>query len=195
MDFTQETDAGLSPEAWMTDDQWVKSTPLFESPEVSMRLFVIPPFQHIFLHDHPQMNVYSRLYRGDLHLFSLSWTDAQGKLLTKSPDAEDVDIYASCDQKCWFSGSQSTFSLSAIRGNLHELHAGEQTCVLLDVFVPPYSTGRVRRFFTPEKLTKLPVTRISSSTPSFGPLSVDPHHLAAVEVGCVVKLKMVSAET
>jgi hypothetical protein len=94
--------------------------------------------------------------------------------------------------KGWQSGSQQTFSLSPVRGNLHELHAGAETCVLLDVFVPPYDgVNRIRQFFTPEKLTRLPHTRMSSAPPSYGLFSVDPHHLSCVDVGCVVKLKTI----
>jgi hypothetical protein len=158
-----------------------------------MRLFVVPPYQLIPLHDHPDMTVYSRLYRGDLHVFSMSWTDESGNLHpTAALTGDDQSFFASCDQKGWLSGSQPTFSLSPVRGNLHELHAGADVCVILDVFVPPYDgKSRVRQFFTPEKLTKLPMTRISSVAPSFGPMSVDPHHLSAVEVGCIVKLKMI----
>jgi len=189
MDLTQETDLGLDASAWETDPNWVKSTPLFESSKVSMRLFVVPPYQLIPLHDHPQMAVYSRLYRGDLHVFSMSWTDEVGK---PGLEAASNRLFASCDLKGWLSGSQTTFSLSPVRGNLHELHAGADTCVILDVFVPPYNgTTRTRQFYSPEKLTKLPCTRVSSSTPSYGPMSVDPHHLSAVEVGCVVKLKII----
>ena len=194
MDLVQEKDlrAGWdSDAAWTTEPDWVRSTPLFESDTVSMRLFVIPPFQLIPLHSHPRMSVYSRLFRGDLHLFSLSLSNERGRLKPSTDLDSAGPIFASCDVKGWQSGSQPTFCLSAVRGNLHELHAGADQCVLLDVFVPPYNLRRRRQFYTPERLTKLPVTRIASQPPSFGALSVDPHHLQAVEVGCVVKLKTI----
>lgn len=58
--------------------QWVKATTVFENEFVSVRLFVVPPYQTIPLHDHPGMIVYSRLYRGDVHAFSMSWCSEDG---------------------------------------------------------------------------------------------------------------------
>ncbi len=58
--------------------QWVKATTVFENQFVSVRLFVVPPYQTIPLHDHPGMIVYSRLYRGDVHAFSMSWCCEDG---------------------------------------------------------------------------------------------------------------------
>ena len=73
-------------------------------------------------------------------------------------------------------------------GNLHEFHAGADTCTFIDVFIPPYNSARVRHFYTPECFIFKPSDR-ASHVPSYGPLSAETHHMSIVEVGSIVKLR------
>ncbi len=95
---------------------------------------------------------------------------------------------AKCDFKGWISGPKETETVYPTAGNLHEFHAGAETCTFIDVFIPPYNGSRVRHFYTPECFIYKPSDR-ASHVPSYGPLSAETHHMSTVEVGSIVKLR------
>jgi hypothetical protein len=162
------------------------------------------------------MIVYSRLYRGDVHAFSMSWCseDGSSKQVAQGiwPPADVSSgtrlmqiskrsscscltrlsvkelFLAKCDFKGWISGPKETETVYPTAGNLHEFHAGAETCTFIDVFIPPYNSDRVRHFYTPDCFIYKPSDR-ASHVPSYGPLSAETHHMSIVEVGSIVKLR------
>lgn len=112
---------------------------IVESEKFHLAAFLIPKRKQIPLHDHPNMNVYSKLVIGELKTRSFTRVHNDGK--SGGPVVRLYeDAVRTPSAQPWFITEQE--------GNYHEFTALED-CVILDVLCPPYSyPSRPCTFYT-----------------------------------------------
>jgi hypothetical protein len=109
----------------------------------SLGCFVFAPFAKMPLHDHPGMHGFARIIEGSLCVSTYDW--AQG---STEGQAGGQATMKSVDE--WLHAPALT-CVHPSEGNLHELSAGANGCVMLDALLPDYDDehGRPCSFYMP----------------------------------------------
>jgi len=127
--------------------QWQNPVQYYEiadHEDFSVAIFLIQKGGSIPIHDHPNMNVVSRLLFGELEEKSFDWEDESDP--TSQGSVEDsVEFQSKAKQglaivtKSEVRDTKETECavIQPKNGNLHEVTA-TATCAFLDCFVPPY---------------------------------------------------------
>jgi hypothetical protein len=105
---------------------------IVNSREFDIQVFVIPKGKQLPLHDHPNMIVLSKLISGTLSVrsFSPDRSDSSNSLTSAGKASLTLSSKRNPIDGAWL--------LSPNEGNVHELIA-ENTAIVLDVLLPPYS--------------------------------------------------------
>ncbi len=109
--------------------------PVDDSPGLfSCGVFVLPPTAKMQLHDHPNMNGYIRVVDGSLLVRSFDKVNApaaDGLVIARLTKVQELT-------------APITATLSPDSCNLHELVAGKNGCIMLDVLTPDYDEHKGR---------------------------------------------------
>jgi hypothetical protein len=128
---------------------------IFSNDALSMGIFVLPAGSVIPLHDHPSMNVLSKLLFGKLRVTAFdrpaSEEQPTSKLRTLFGRTEAAGTLLRCASptRRTITAPCPTLRLDPIHGNIHEFEAVEHTAIF-DVLTPPYDdrAGRSCHYFT-----------------------------------------------
>eukprot|EP00596_Hydrurales_sp_CCMP1899_P004250 CAMPEP_0119040476 /NCGR_PEP_ID=MMETSP1177-20130426/10396_1 /TAXON_ID=2985 /ORGANISM="Ochromonas sp, Strain CCMP1899" /LENGTH=239 /DNA_ID=CAMNT_0007005539 /DNA_START=292 /DNA_END=1008 /DNA_ORIENTATION=+ len=105
---------------------------IVNSREFDIQVFVIPKGKQLPLHDHPNMIVLSKLISGTLSVRSFSPDRSSSSNSQTSAGNAALTLSAKRNP------SDGAWLLSPNEGNIHEL-ISENTAIVLDVLLPPYS--------------------------------------------------------
>ena len=98
-------------------------------------VFILPPNQSLPLHDHPNMSVLSKILRGSMKIKAFSKSNLQNNNYIVS-----VDEIRNMNTPAW--------CLTPTDSNIHEFTSlggdnnNNESCVILDLLLPPYLEGR-----------------------------------------------------
>lgn len=123
-------DLGLS-EAYALDAKDSVCMNIVNAAEFDIQVFVIPKGKQLPLHDHPSMAVLSKVVSGTLSVQSFSPAQLYGG------GAASVGK-AALTLQATRTSADDAWLLTPSEGNVHELKA-EETTIVLDVLLPPYS--------------------------------------------------------
>jgi len=131
---------GLSPPPPMPTGGAIGYQGVHSDRRFSMGIFILPAGTCIPLHDHPDMSVLSKLLFGSLRV---TWFDMPAAEQRKQPIlgfGRRRPRRIACDppQMRVVDASSGTLMLDAVRGNVHQFEAIEDTAVF-DVLLPPYN--------------------------------------------------------
>eukprot|EP00040_Diaphanoeca_grandis_P002066 m.20422 g.20422 ORF g.20422 m.20422 type:complete len:269 (+) comp12930_c1_seq1:65-871(+) len=126
-------------ELWGNDVQYFE---IARTTQFSVAVFLVKKGGTIPLHDHPRMNVVSRLLFGELRERSYDWEDTESPTQTETSDGSVLTglAHVSKNEVRTVDAKQCAL-IEPCEGNLHEVVA-ESTCAFLDCFLPPYEVGR-----------------------------------------------------
>ncbi|KAH9586734.1 Cysteine oxygenase/2-aminoethanethiol dioxygenase [Trypanosoma melophagium] len=119
---------------------------LYETSDVVVCWFVVPPGGMLPLHDHCTMTVWQRVLFGKLHVTSIDWVDRTSpeKVLLQEPhNVEGVVVFS--DVVTAQLSSDDPFSLVSSFGPnsggvLHEIvNKSDDPALFIDVITPPYN--------------------------------------------------------
>lgn len=150
MDGLTELDVGLSSTtaAKLSNITYMH---IHEEPAFSMGVFILPPNATIPLHDHPGMEVISKVLNGSLHIFSCDWEDSTpSSLRTKGERGGWARVCADETVR-----GPAMRSLGPTCNNLHSFTGGDVSgCAILDILTPPYDfeNGRSCNYFRVQDL-------------------------------------------
>ena len=141
MDVLQPSDVGLQPGG-------IGSSPgdpvgyhhVHSSGAFSIGIFVLPPGKSLPLHDHPGMNVLSKLLFGSLRVtsYDLPRDAPPPRSLFDRLGGEQRRLLCAAPSIHTVAAPSPTLGLDEERGNIHSFEALEHTAIF-DVLTPPYS--------------------------------------------------------
>jgi hypothetical protein len=112
----------------------ITDTSIYDSDALSLHLFGMTRGYGFPLHDHPQMIGFTVLLKGSVRYRNISIASSEGGLLAFRQD-KSSELSA-----------PGVLVLTPNIGNIHEIYASENT-LILDIFVPNYSSTRNCTFF------------------------------------------------
>lgn len=147
MDLLTAAEVGLEPHRPLSPGSPIGYYHVYKDPSLSMGIFVIPAGSGIPLHDHPGMTVLSKLLFGSLRVTSydmpqggpgreaspprglgLPWLEQPP---ARPPLRVGPAVTSGVSAPC------STLQLDAVKGNIHQFDALQDTAIF-DVLSPPY---------------------------------------------------------
>jgi hypothetical protein len=102
----------------------------------SLGCFVFAPFAKMPLHDHPGMHGFGRIVAGSLRASTYDWAHDRAAGQAGGPARLRTSLE-------WLQAPALT-CVCPLAGNVHELVAGANGCVMLDALVPDYDDDRGR---------------------------------------------------
>jgi len=116
------------------DHDIISDTTIYDTDSLSLHLFGLPRSQGFPLHNHPEMIGFSVVLYGQVRYRNLSIVSTEGgRVLAKQVIASSLD-------------APGCLILTPAHGNIHEVYA-TQNSVILDIFVPNYSSSRCCSFY------------------------------------------------
>lgn len=135
LDALEASDLGIQPDEakrLQGTGTGVGYVEVYSGPEVTLCIFVMEAGARIPLHDHPEMYVFGRQLFGKMRVVSYGWED--GPAASARARLHDDAVLGPLP---------TTYSLGPGDGNIHELHALEDSA-FFDVVLPPYDPARGR---------------------------------------------------
>eukprot|EP00939_MAST-03C_sp_MAST-3C-sp1_P003001 g3001.t1 len=127
---------------------------VYEDPlrTFSIGIFIIPPDVSIPLHDHPGMNVWTRVLAGTLECDTYDWIDKKRGRARVNRRNQRVRATTEGTEEDRTESGGGVMLLSPDCDNLHAFRGGaSEGCAILDVIAPPYdeAEGRVCTYYRP----------------------------------------------
>lgn len=121
--------------------------PIASSPAFDLAVFLICKGGSLPLHDHPNMEVTTKLVHGRLRLQSYDWKDAQASDVDGSNAGRAAVLVG---DEVVTAPAAAAWGLAPDSGNLHALTALENS-VMVDILMPPYDIkrGRMCTYYAP----------------------------------------------
>lgn len=145
LDKTTAADFGLRLSDVVAGGSSIKYQEIYDGPEMTVCIFLVPAGFRLPLHDHPGMHVFGRLLLGRLQIHSYDLEEVKPSdfvsLLRKGAEAYVIDRGEVVNS------APFSYSLSPDKGNLHAISAVEDSA-FFDVLLPPYNhTNRQCSYF------------------------------------------------
>lgn len=145
LDKTTADDFCISVSDVVAGGSCIKYQEVYDGPEMTICIFLLPAGSKLPLHDHPGMHVFGRLLLGKMRIQSYDLEVAKASDL-RSLFRERAEAYVITQGEV-VNTAPISYSLSPDTGNLHAIKALEDSA-FFDVLFPPYNqTNRQCSYF------------------------------------------------